>query len=142
MGRATTGTFQSTPLGIVAAESKMALARPLLDYRRAKFAQRLMARPKRYHGPEKNLERRGTRLTERLRQSAFLWSKVEQEKIEWTRSRRFQGKIRIDSRGKAYQAAKNWSDRRNTIWTDGSRLEDGRVGAAAVWWREAGKEPP
>ena len=46
MGRATTGTFQSTPLGIVMAESKLALAEPLLDYRQAKFAQRLMARPK------------------------------------------------------------------------------------------------
>ena len=25
---------------------------------------------------------------------------------------------------------------------DGSRLENDRVGAAAVWWREAGGEPP
>lgn len=32
-------TIQSTPLGRVMAESKMALARPLLDFRRAKFAQ-------------------------------------------------------------------------------------------------------
>ena len=40
MGRATTGTFQSTSLGTVMAESKLAPAGPLLEYRQAKFTQR------------------------------------------------------------------------------------------------------
>ena len=43
MGRATLGAFRSTPLGIVAAESGHTPARPLLDYRQARFAQRLHA---------------------------------------------------------------------------------------------------
>ena len=47
----------------------------------------------------------------------------------------------VDLRGEALRVAKNWRDK-NTIWTDGSRLEDRRVGAAAVWWREEGLEPP
>ena len=75
MGRATIGTFSSTPLGILMAKSKLAPAGPLLDYRQARFTQRLMARPKGHYGPEKILERRGTRLTERLRQSTFLGPK-------------------------------------------------------------------
>ena len=32
---------------------------------------------------------------------------------------------------------KRWGRKREGIWTDGSRLDDGRVGAAAVWWEEA-----
>ena len=66
MGRATTGTFGSTPLGIVMSESKLAPAGPLLDFRQACFAQRLMARPKGSNGPEEILEKRGAALTERL----------------------------------------------------------------------------
>ena len=38
----------------------------LLDYRQAKFTQRLLARRKGPHGPEKPLEERGSKLTERL----------------------------------------------------------------------------
>lgn len=32
--------------------------------------------------------------------------------------------------------AKDWEDKKNTIWTEGSKLENGRVGAVAVWWPE------
>ena len=60
MGRATTGAFQSIPLGIVLEESKLAPAEPLLNYRQARFAQRLMARPKGHHGRAEILERKGT----------------------------------------------------------------------------------
>lgn len=28
------------------------------------------------------------------------------------------------------------------IWTDGSRLDVGKVGAVVVWWREAHTPPP
>ena len=144
MGGATTGTFNFTPLGIVMAESKLAPAGPLLDYRQAKFTQRLMARPKdpRHQGPEEILERRGTRITERLRQSILLGPGDRQEEMEWPSHRRFRGRIVVDPRGEALRVAKGWQDKKNSIWTDGSRLEDGRVGAAAVWWREEGVEPP
>ena len=91
-----------------------------------------MARPKGHHGPEEILERRGTKLTERLRQSTSLGPKEKQEEIKWSRYRRFQGSIVIDPRGEALRVAKSWKDKKNTIWTDGSRLRDGKVGAAAV----------
>ena len=29
----------------------------------------------------------------------------------------------------------------NTIWTDGSRLEDGRVGAGVVWYENCDEDP-
>ena len=89
MGRAATGTFQSTPRGIVLAESKLTPAGPLLDYRQASFTKRLMARPKGHHGPEEILERRGADLTERLRQSSFVGGNERLEEMEWPAHRRF-----------------------------------------------------
>ena len=46
MWRASLGVRQTTPLGIVAAESGLTPARALLDHRQARFALRLMARPR------------------------------------------------------------------------------------------------
>lgn len=106
MGRATTGTFQSTPLGIVAAESKLSPAGPLLDYRQACFAKRLMARPRGHHGPEEILERRGAELTERLRQVSFLKKKEKPEGNKWPTHRRFPGAVVMEPRGDAYRTAK------------------------------------
>lgn len=34
------------------------------------------------------------------------------------------------------------SSKGRTIWTDGSRLDNGRVGVAAVWWRDSYTPPP
>ena len=132
IGRATTGTFCSTPLGIVLAESKLAPAEPPLDYRQEILTQRFMARPKEHHGPEEVLKRRGTRLSERLRQRAFLGPKERQGEIEWSRHRRFRGKIVVDPSGEAFWVARGWRDKKNTIWTDGSRMEDRWMGAAAI----------
>ena len=46
MGQAALGAFSSTPRGIVATESGFTPARALLNHRRARFAQRLYARPR------------------------------------------------------------------------------------------------
>ena len=56
MGRAIAGTFQSTPLGIVMAESKLAPAGPLLDFRQVSFTKRLLARPKGHHTSHLGIE--------------------------------------------------------------------------------------
>lgn len=55
MGRATTGTFRSTPLGIVIKESKVAPAKPLLDYRQAKFHATADDSPLRPSRPRRDL---------------------------------------------------------------------------------------
>ena len=69
MARATLGVHQSTPRGIIIAESSFTPARALLDHRRAHFAQRFYARPQGGQGPEEILERRST-LTSRLKEAA------------------------------------------------------------------------
>ena len=59
MGRVTPGAFQSTPLGIVAAESGLTPARALLNYRQAKFTQWSHARSKDGQGLEGILTKEG-----------------------------------------------------------------------------------
>ena len=57
MSRASLGAFPATPRGIIMAESGFTPARALLDHRRARFAQRLIARPQGGQGPEEILDR-------------------------------------------------------------------------------------
>ena len=40
--------------------------------------------------------------------------------------------IVVEKKEEALRTAKEW-DRPDTVWTDGSRQEDGAVGAACVW---------
>lgn len=35
------------------------------------------------------------------------------------------------------KTAEEWQEKIWTIWTDGPRLDDGRLGVVAVWWEEA-----
>ena len=132
MGRSTLGAFRSTPLGIVAAESGLTPARALLNFRQARFVQRLYARPKDGQGPEEILDREGAALTTRLRAAAGLYRRETVEPQEWGTGKAFPGQIVIDSRVQALEIAKSWTAD-NTLRTDGSRLECGRVGAACAW---------
>jgi len=49
-----------------------------------------------------------------------------------------EGKDPKVAEGKAKAAALEWSEKKNTVWTDGSRLENQNVGCAVVWQEEAG----
>ena len=54
-----------------------------------------------------------------------------------------QGEVIVDSKEEALRTAQEWTDQEGTVWTDGSRLDDGRVGAAWAWqcrgeWQEDG----
>ena len=85
------------------------------------------------------MERRST-LTSRLKEAA----RVERrggsaEKQEWDEGRRFGGRIVVERKEEALRAVKEW-DRPDTVWTDGSRQEDGAVGAACVWRSPEGGE--
>ena len=138
MGRAKLGAFRSTPLGIVAAESGLTPARALLNHRQARFAQRLYARPQDGGGPEEILEREST-LTTRLRAAAALCQGETVEQQQWGTTRRFPGRIVVEKRESALITASEWSHHdtvecrhRDTVWTDGSRLDSKEVGAAVV----------
>lgn len=83
MGRVALGAFQSTPLDIVAAESDLTPARPLLNRRQAKFTQRLLTRPQpqsqAQRGPDAISVCRGSAPTERLRTSTLCKKKKRRE---------------------------------------------------------------
>ena len=49
-----------------------------------------------------------------------------------------QGGVYVDRKEEAMDIVKEWKDRSGTMWTDGSRLESGRVGAAVSWWSKGG----
>jgi ribonuclease HI len=141
MARATLGALPSTPLGALIAESALTPATHLLDYRQAKYAQRLLARPKGHAGPEEILERRGTQLTEQLRSVTSLARGNTAEEMTWGDSRKLQGKLVVEEKEAATKTAKTWGEKENTIWTDGSRLDDKKVGCAMVWWEPANENP-
>ena len=50
----------------------------------------------------------------------------------WEEGRTFPGSFTIDDRGPAKETAQNWR-RSGTVWTDGSRLGSGAIGAACAW---------
>ena len=55
----------------------------------------------------------------------------------WEKGRTFPGGFTIDEKGPAKETAQNWR-RTGTIWTDGSRLDSGAIGAACAWQTEEG----
>ena len=137
MSRASLGAFPSTPRCIIVAESGFTPARALLDHRRARFAQRLIARPQGGRGPEGILDRNAD-ISARLRGAARIERGGTAVRQEWSEARRFPGSKVVEKvRESALVTAKEWR-RPDTVWTDGSRQEDGRVGAACVWRTQEG----
>ena len=53
-------------------------------------------------------------------------------------SRRFGGRFVVEKKEEALRTAKEW-DQPDTVWTDGSRQEDGAVGAACAWRSREGE---
>ena len=64
------GGLQIYPQGIIAAESGLTPAQPLLEHRQARFAHRLYARPQGGGGPEEILTREGAAVNTRLQAAA------------------------------------------------------------------------
>ena len=61
----------------------------------------------------------------------------------WDTLREFQGEVIVESKEEAPRVAQEWTDQERTVWTDGSRLDGGGVGAAWTWqqsgeWKEEG----
>ena len=143
LGRASLGVRQTTPVGIIAAESGLTPARALLDHTQARFALRLLARPQGGGGQEEIMEKRSSALTARIRERAGLKRRETCEAQVWDTLREFQGEVFVDSKEEALRTAQEWADQERAVWTDGSRLDNGRVGAAWAWlqngeWREGG----
>ena len=82
-------------------------------------------------GPEEILTREGAALTSCLRATASLRPGDMVGAQEWGARRVFPGQILVGNREKAIQVAGAWRQG-DTIWTDGSRLDSGKVGAAFI----------
>ena len=136
MGRASLGVRQTTPLGIVAAESGLTPARALFNHTQARFALRLLARPRGGGGQEEIMEMRASALTARIRGVTGLKRSETYEGQVWGSLREFQGEVHVTQKEEALQVAQEWTDLERTVWTNGSRLESGRVGAAWTWWQK------
>ena len=85
-------------------------------------------------GPEEVLERRDSALTTHHRATAPLRRHDTVEIQPWSVLGRFAGSIVMEKKEEAISTAKGHC-RENTVWTDGSRLEGGRVGAVGrILW--------
>jgi hypothetical protein len=127
MARGTIGAFQSTPLGPLLAESGMMPAVPLLNHRQSRYAQRILRQPVGTRGAKEILlEIMNSALSKRLREMTLL-NNNEMEKIYPEVGKTFVGEIMPNTEElEAKRVAEEWSDREDTVWTDGSRLDDGR----------------
>ena len=88
-------------------------------------------------GPEEILTREGAALTVRLKATASLRPGDTVEAQEWGARRLFTGQVIVGRRKGAPQTAGSWRQR-DTIWTDGSRLNDGGMGAVCAWGPASG----
>ena len=145
MGRASLGARRTTPVGIVTAESALPPARALLDHRQASFALRLLSRPVGSGGQEEILVHRSSELTARIRRRCGLRRGETAELQRWEEFREMRAEVHVERKEEALETAKKWSeeDQNDTVWTDGSRLENGSVGAAVAFkeggnWKEEG----
>ena len=130
INRMARSTLGANPQGILAAESGLAPARALLDHRQARSVQRLHARPQDGGGPEEILDREGAAIT-RLRAVAGTRRGEAIEPQAWSEGKAFPGEYYIGKEGPAPETAQSWRAH-DTIWTDGSRLDNGRVGAVCA----------
>ena len=138
MGRASLGVRRTTPVGIIAAESALPPARALLNHRQASFALRLLSRPADSGGQEEILIHRNSELTARIRERCGLRRGETAEIQKWEEFREIRAEVHVERKEDALKRAKEWTeeDQRDTVWTDGSRLENERVGAAIAFKRE------
>ena len=117
--------------------SRPRAARALLNHLPASSARRLHARPRDGDGPEEILERDRSALATRLRAAAALRRTETVEPQVWGTGRIFPGSIVVKSRGGTIVTATRHGQG-GTIWTDGSRLDNKRVGQPSSGGRRAG----
>ena len=150
MTRATLGVLPSTPVAFLQAEGGSVPAEARLDGRQEAFAIRLASKEE----PADGLLRVQTGLGSRL--GGMIEGRGEEkvervEQVECSRGLFFPRKIAVpeEYRGEeerkealriAMEEAKDMEEDTNTIWTDGSRPEDGRVGVGMAWFEDPGDD--
>ena len=104
-----------------------------------------MSRPVDSGGQEEILTHRSSELTGRIRRRCGLKRGEVAELQRWEEFREIRAEVHVQRKEEALKTAKEWSeeDQENTVWTDGSRLDNERVGAAIALrrggvWTEKG----
>ena len=120
-------------MGIVTAESALPPARALLDHRQASFALRLLSRPVGRGGQEEILEKRDSSLTARIKERCGIRRGETAEVQAWEEFKEMRARVIVEKKEETLKVAKGWTNQQRTIWTDGSRLEGGEVGAAIAF---------
>ena len=75
-------------------------------------------------------------LAARIREGCRLGRREAVEVQNWEEFRSRRGEVVVLSRKEVLRTAREWQDMSDTVWTDGSRLESGRVGAAVEFWEK------
>ena len=147
MSRATLGVLPSTPVAFLQAEGGSIPATARLNRRQEAFAIRLSSTSGEPHG---SLLRSRVGLGARLRGAVPEAERGGVERVGFSRGLVFPGEVVVPAEGRrsedkeegtkhAVDEARKMSGDMDTIWTDGSRLENGRVGAGIAWF-EKGEE--
>jgi hypothetical protein len=112
----------------------MSPAEPLLNHRQSRYAQRLLSRPAGSQSAREILSTKGSAIGDRLRTMSHLKEGDRAEESFVVDGMVFPGLIMSDVvEEEAVARATDWTDKECTAWTDGSRLDDGKVGCSVVW---------
>lgn len=140
MARGMLGAFPSTPLVPLLAESGLTPVMPLLDHRQTRYVQRTSWQPTGTRGTKEILlQMQNSALSRRLKEMTLLqYNNMEKSYLETGKA--FEGDIMPDSEEIiAKRVAEEWPHRINTVSTDGSRLDDGKVGGCVAWSDSSGE---
>jgi len=135
LGRAVTGNFRTTNLGVVMAESGLRPAECLLNDRSRRHALRLRSLPK--GNQAKSLPGCNTAMGRRMVHFSDYSGRVEEIVLPEEGPTELDAAITVADAAWAKQEARKADGQPGlTLWTDGSRDENGGTGYAVVWRSE------
>jgi len=132
LGRAVTGNFRTTNLGVVMAESGLRPAESVLNNRSRRHVLRLMSLPK--GNQAKSLPGSNTPMGQRMVHFSEYSGRVEEICLPEDGPTELEASVSIADVEWAEQEARRADGQPGlTLWTDGSRDENGGTGYTVVW---------
>ena len=85
-------------------------------------------------GQEEILEKKESNLTARIKRRCGMSRGETAEVQTWEEFKEIRAGVIVQKKEDALMTARDWADHQGTIWTDGSRIDSGAVGAAFASW--------